>query len=53
MQRTLLKGDKQIELNSLQTYDIAHNYRTPQTVVWRFPQHSLKISNHCHILKVL
>jgi hypothetical protein len=37
------------KLNSLQTYDIAQNYRILHRVVQRLSQHYLKISHHRHI----
>jgi hypothetical protein len=37
------------KLNSLQTYDIAQNYRILHTVVQRLSQHNLNISHHRHV----
>jgi ssDNA-specific exonuclease RecJ len=39
-------------LNSLQTYGIAQNYRNLHKVVQRFLQHNLKMWNHRHIQKL-
>jgi hypothetical protein len=37
------------QLNSLQRYDTAQNYRILHSVVQRLSQHNLKISHHRHI----
>jgi hypothetical protein len=37
------------EVKSLQSYDIAQNYRILHTVVQRLSQHNLKIAHHHHI----
>jgi aspartate/glutamate racemase len=40
------------KVNSLQTFDIAQNYRILHKVVQRLSQHNLSISNHHHIQKL-
>jgi hypothetical protein len=40
-------------INSLQTYYIAQNYRILHKVVQCWCQHKLKMSNHRHIQKLL